>query len=190
MTQLGEHNIENIVGVAALLFSRQLITPDQFAQAIGSFKGIKRRLDRKSEKTSIPIFEGFGSSYDKLKSAIAAMKKHFPERRLLIVFEPNTISWRSRATLAQYDDVFSGATKVYIFNPPHDGKETGLSTVEIAERVSASGIPAQALPTSIEVLNALEKELGTNDCILLSSSGAMGGLIEAIPKLAEQKFPK
>ncbi len=189
MSQLGEHNIENIVGVSALLFTLKLVTPEQFAQAAQTFKGITRRLDKKSEKTLVPIYEGFGSSYDKLKSAIAAMLLHFPARRLLVVFEPNTIGWRSRASLSQYDDVFAGASMAYIFNPPHDGKETQLSTEEIAHHVSAHGVPAVAVDTPEQLLKLLEKEMGANDAILLSSSGAMGGLIESIPALAEKKFP-
>ncbi len=188
-TQLGEHNIQNIVGVAAFVFSKQIMTPTQFAAGIASFKGVVRRMDRKSEHTSIPVFEGFGSAYDKLKSAIAAMRQHFPSRRLLVVFEPNTISWRSRSALTQYDDAFSGAAQAYIFNPPHDGKPTELSAEEIADRIRTSGTPALALNTPEEILEALKQDLEQNDCMLISSSGAMGGLIESIPKLCEEKFP-
>ncbi len=189
-SQLGEHNVQNIVGVAALLLSHGTVTPEQFAAGVASFKGIQRRLDRKSERTSIPIFEGFGSSYEKLKSAIAAMKRHFPARRLVVVFEPHTFSWRNRESLAWYDTVFAGAAKVYVFNPPHDGKETQLSLAEIVERVTASGIPATGVTEEAGALASLETELKEGDVILLSSSGAMGGLIESIPKLAEKKFPK
>jgi UDP-N-acetylmuramate: L-alanyl-gamma-D-glutamyl-meso-diaminopimelate ligase len=189
-TQLGEHNIQNIVGVAALVLTRTLMTPEQFAAGVASFKGIKRRLDRKSEKTSIPIFEGFGSSYEKLHSAIAAMKQHFAARRLLVVFEPNTFSWRNRDSLKWYDHAFNGASKVYIFDAPHnDGKETQLSLEEIVARVRASGIDAVGVSTAEETLALLETDLSENDCVLLSSSGAMGGLIEEIPALAERRFP-
>lgn len=189
-TQLGTHNIQNIVGVAAFVFSKGLVTPEQFVSAVSSFKGLIRRLDKKSEETSIPIYEGFGSSYEKAQSAIAAMKLHFPSKRLRMVFEPNTISWRARARLSQYDDVFLGAAKVYIFNPPHDGKETELSLEEIVSRVSTAGIEAVGCNTAEEVLNLLEADMTAEDCILLSSSGAMGGLVESIPRLAEKKFPK
>ncbi len=188
-TQLGVHNIQNIVGVAALVLSLNLMSPEQFAAGVASFKGIVRRLDRKSEHTSVPIFEGFGSSFEKLQSAVAAMRQHFAERRLLVVFEPNTIVWRSRATLEQYDTAFTGAAKVYIFNPPHDGKETELSLAEIVARVQASGVDAVGVSTAAEALALLDQDLHPNDCILLSSSGAMGGLITDIPALAERRFP-
>lgn len=189
MTQLGEHNIQNIVGAAAFVFTKHLMTPQQFASAIASFKGIRRRMDRKSDKTSVPVFEGFGSAYEKMRSAIAAMRRHFPARRLIVIFEPNTFSWRNRESLPWYDTVFEGAARVYIFNPPHDGKETQLSAEEISTRVNQSGVPTTAAASSAEILALLGAELQAGDAILLSSSGGMGGLIESVPKLAEQKFP-
>ncbi|HWB33745.1 MAG TPA: Mur ligase family protein, partial [Candidatus Paceibacterota bacterium] len=156
---LGEHNVENIVGVAAFLLARRLVTPEQIVRAVATFKGIRRRLDKKSDHTSIPVYEGFGSSYDKLKSAIAAMKLHFPRRRLVVVFEPNTIAWRSRATLAQYDDAFRGANKVVVFNPPHDGKETQLSLEDIVARIQGAGIETVGVDSAATALSVLESDL-------------------------------
>jgi len=188
-TQLGEHNVQNIVGAAAFIFSKNLMTPGRFAAAVRSFKGIRRRLDKKSGKTSVAVFEGFGSSFEKMRAAVAAMTLHFPARRLFIVFEPNTFSWRMRASLPHYDSVFKGAAKVFIFEPPHDGKAAELSGEEIAARVRANGIDAAAAASPESVLEALGRELKADDAILLSSSGGMGGLIGSVSALAEQKFP-
>lgn len=187
---LGEHNIQNIVGVAAFVLSHDLMPPELLAEGVASFKGVQRRLDRKSEQTAIPIFEGFGSSYEKLASAIAAMKQHFPLRRLLVVFEPHTFSWRNKESLKWYDTAFAGAAGVYIFEPPQDGKEAQLSLDEMAAQVARSGIRTKGAHTPDELLAALEADLQQNDCILLSSSGAMGGLIKEVPALCERLFPR
>ena len=126
---LGAHNIENIVGVSAMLLEKKLLTPAELAGGIASFQGVKRRLDRKSEKTSIPIFEGFGSSYEKARSAISAIQKHFPRQRLIVVFEPHTFSWRNRGALTWYDDVFAGASKVLIYEPAAQGAGSACATL-------------------------------------------------------------
>jgi len=42
---LGEHNIENIVGVSAYLLERAW-SPNGLQAAVASFAGIRRRLDR------------------------------------------------------------------------------------------------------------------------------------------------
>jgi len=191
-SQLGAHNVENIVGASAMLLEKNLLTPAELAAGVASFQGVKRRLDRKSDKTTIPIFEGFGSSYEKARSAIAAMKLHFPQRRLLVVFEPHTFSWRNRAALAWYDDVFTGADKIFIYEPATQGADTHaqLSQEEIVARVRGAGFDAEAIREPAAALARLETVLDENDVILLLTSGNLGGLIASIPRLAERKFPK
>ena len=188
---LGAHNIENIVGVSAMLLEKNLLTPGELAAGIASFQGVKRRLDRKSDKTSIPIFEGFGSSYEKAKSAISAIQKHFPRQRLIVVFEPHTFSWRNRTALAWYDDVFAGASKIFIYEPAAQGAATHaqLTQEEIVARVKNAGFDADAIQEPAAALAKLDRILDKDDVILLLTSGNLGGLIETIPRLAEQKFP-
>nr|QQZ51815.1 hypothetical protein JKL49_13520 [Phenylobacterium glaciei] len=78
------------------------------AQGLASFEGIRRRLDRLTKTSKVPLIEGFGSSYEKARSAIDALQLHYPERPLIVVFEPHTFSWRSKDALAWYDTVFAG----------------------------------------------------------------------------------
>jgi UDP-N-acetylmuramate: L-alanyl-gamma-D-glutamyl-meso-diaminopimelate ligase len=189
--QLGLHNIENMLGVGAFLLSRGLMSPEAFAGAMASFKGIRRRLDRKSDKTSIPMFEGFGSSYDKARSAIAAMKLHFPDRRLIVVFEPHTFSWRNRATLHWYDDAFAGAAEVFVWRPAEQGAGTHdqASQSEIMARLAAAGVRAQAISEKEAALARIGEALSADCAVLFLTSGPLGGLIEAAPALAEARFP-
>jgi len=188
---LGAHNVENIVGASAMLLEKGLLSPRQLAAGVATFQGVKRRLDRKSEQTSIPIYEGFGSSYEKAKSAISAIKRHFPTRRLLIVFEPHTFSWRNRGALSWYDDVFAGAAKVFIYKPALQGAaaHSQLSQQEIVAHVQKAGFDAEAIEEPTAALKTIAQNLTANDVVLLLTSGDLGGLIEAIPRLAEQEFP-
>ena len=190
-TQLGEHNIENIVGAAALVISAGIMSPEQFSSAIPGFKGVRRRLDRKSDKTGIPIFEGFGSSYEKARSAIVAMKRHFADRRLVIVFEPHTFSWRNRNALSWYDDVFSGADKVFVYEPASQGASTHdqITKSDIVDRVRKAGFDVEPVPEGEQAANVVGQDMRSNDVILLLTSGSLGGLIERIPQIAEEKFP-
>jgi UDP-N-acetylmuramate: L-alanyl-gamma-D-glutamyl-meso-diaminopimelate ligase len=190
--QLGTHNIQNMVGVSALLLSRGIATPAEIAAVIPSFRGVTRRLDRKSETTTIPIFEGFGSSHEKAKSAIGAMRLHFPKRRLIVVFEPYTFSWRNRNAISWYDDVFDGADKVLVFRPTEMGSGTHaqLSHDEIVARVQAAGIDVEIIGEAGKAEAMFETMLRPDDAVLLLTSGNLGGLIKTIPKIAEQKFPK
>lgn len=190
-TLLGAHNIQNIVGSVALLLEMKKITVEQAVQAVSTCKGIVRRLDKKSEHTRIPIYEGFGSSIDKARSAIDAMKLHFKEKRLVVIFEPHTFSWRNRQALPWYDTVFHDVDHVFIYKPPEHGSETHeqLSLDEIVERVRSSGITVTPFKTKDEGIAALLDMVQLNDVILILSSGGMDGLIPETVLALETTFP-
>jgi UDP-N-acetylmuramate: L-alanyl-gamma-D-glutamyl-meso-diaminopimelate ligase len=188
---LGNHNIENIVGVGAMLLEKGLLSPEELRAGMASFMGVKRRMELLSTASTVPVFEGFGSSYEKAKSAIAAIKLHFPQRRLLVVFEPHTFTWRNREAVAAYDDVFEGAAKILIYEPASQGANTHaqLTQSEIVARVRGAGYDAEAFVDPQEALQRLDTIAAPDDVVLLLTSGELGGLIKSIPKLLERKFP-
>ncbi len=189
---LGKHNIENIVGVSAYLLERNFLTPEEIADTVESFGGLKRRLDLKTEKSSVLVYEGFGSSYMKAKTVFDALKLHFPDRKILTVFEPHTFSWRNKNNLDWYKDIFSDSDETIIFKPPTHGStlHDQATLEEILSVVKKSKEKVHGVENKDEALQILEKLAQPNDIIILMSSGDMGGLIEEIPAWAEAKFPK
>ena len=188
---LGNHNIENIVGVSAMLLEKGLLSPAELCAGISSFMGVKRRMELLSASSTVPVFEGFGSSYDKARSAIAAIRLHFPGRRLIVVFEPHTFTWRNREAIAAYDDVIEGAEKILIYEPASQGASTHaqLTQDEIVARVRRAKYDAEPIVDADEALQRLSNSLRSDDVVLLLTSGELGGLIKSIPKLVEQKYP-
>ena len=91
----GRHDIQNIVGASALALTRELVTPAELEAGVASFAGVRRRLDNVAPNASLPVFEGFGSSFEKARAAVDAVLAHFAGRPLVIAFEPHTFSWRS-----------------------------------------------------------------------------------------------
>jgi UDP-N-acetylmuramate: L-alanyl-gamma-D-glutamyl-meso-diaminopimelate ligase len=190
-TLLGAHNIQNIIGAAALLLSIGALTPEEFAEGVATFKGLARRLDKKTEKSSVLVYEGFGSSYDKARAAISAMRTHFPGRRLLIVFEPHTFSWRNRARLHQYETVFDDADHVFIYPPPmiNMASHDQVTQDEILAHTNTSGVPVTKITDGEQGLAAIAEILHQNDIVLMLTSGNLGGLVQTLPKFAEERFP-
>lgn len=189
---LGDHNIENIVGVSAMLLEKKLVSPEELNAGISTFQGVKRRMELLSPSSSVPVYEGFGSSYEKARSAIAATKLHFPDRRLIVVFEPHTFTWRNRSAISAYDDVFEGASKIFIFEPASQGagSHAQLSQDEIVARTRAANHDAEAITDPEQALQTLSDVLRPDDVVLLLTSGELGGLIRTIPQLVEMKYPR
>ncbi|MET3524967.1 UDP-N-acetylmuramate: L-alanyl-gamma-D-glutamyl-meso-diaminopimelate ligase [Phenylobacterium koreense] len=186
---LGAHNVENIVGVAAYLLELGLVSEESLTRGVASFAGIRRRLDRLTKSSRIPVIEGFGSSYEKAHSAIEAMQLHYPERPLVVVFEPHTFSWRSRDALPWYDTVFEGASRVLICPPPvHGAASHHQSTYEeIVERTEAAGFAVEKVTTAEEAMAALSGLKG-DEAVLLLSSGPLLGLPDALPAMFDRLY--
>ena len=198
---LGHHNIQNIVGISALLLEKRLLTPKELSDALADFKGVTRRLDLKTEESSVLMYEGFGSSHDKARAAIDAMRLHFPEKRLAILFEPHTFSWRNRNMLHWYDDVFDDCDEVFMYKPPevaganaHEGEEKHvneqLTQEEIVAQVEKSGTSVTPFSSSEDALEKLHNFLKPDDLLLVLTSGHLDGLLAQLPEKLEEWFPK
>ncbi len=186
---LGKHNIQNIVGVAALLLEKGLVTPEQFKESVKTFKGIKRRMDLLTKNNVVKAYEGFGSSYDKARAAIDAITTHYSNKELIIIFEPHTFSWRNKDALHWYDTVFKEAKVVMVYEPPVHGSSThNQSTLEeIIERIKSSGTKVLSI-NSQNYQDLLKERVTDNSVVLILSSGDMGGMLKEIPRTIDNKY--
>ncbi|HEY1927896.1 MAG TPA: Mur ligase family protein [Caulobacteraceae bacterium] len=188
---LGRHNIENIVGAAAFLLERSAIDAAALASGVSRFRGLERRLDRKTRTSRVPVYEGFGSSYEKARSAIEAVQLHFPDRRLIVVFEPHTFSWRNRDALAWYDTVFEGVDEVILLPPPVHGAASHdqLDQAAILDRIRSAGVRVQAAAADpASVLATAEAAVAEDNVVLLLSSGPLAGLPQVLPARLDARF--
>lgn len=184
---LGKHNMENIVGVAAVLLSLNLITPEKFAEAVKNFKPLERRLDKKSDKTFIPIYEGFGSSVDKAKAAIQTMRLYYPGKKIIVLFEPHALSWLIPTARHWYSNVFKEADEAIIYYPK---KLDGPNKLTCLELLSEIKIIAYCLQTTEQIINQLKKDLDKNSLVLILTSGSFDGAIPLVIDFAKTNFPK
>ncbi len=191
-TLLGKHNIENITGVAAFLLEKKIINETELQKAVASFKGIKRRIDLVTEKSSVLVYEGFGSSYSKAKAVFDALRLHFPKKKIITIFEPHTFGWRNKDNKKWYADIFDGSTSVLILPPPEHTASTHnqMSFAEIVEEVKKKNKEIYPVEKEQEALNILEKITKKEDIIVLISSGSILGLTLSVPKLMEKIFPR
>lgn len=171
---LGKHNIENIAGVFALLdtigISREKITA-----YIKTFQGVAGRLDRLSNIEDVKqVFLGFGSSHPKVRGCIDALKLHYPNRKMHVIFEPHTFSWRDKQMAHWYADAFKGTEDVCIVMPAEEhGKETGdaLLATDIQNLIEKSGIQATVAENKDLAKDWYQKNVQDGDITLLLTSG-------------------
>lgn len=187
--QLGDHSVENAVGVSALLLELGAITPEELAAGIAAFSGVRRRLERLNPESEPPVYNDFGSSYAKCRAGITTILQSFPGKRVRVCFEPHTFSFRNRDALSWYDTLFLGVERVYLFQPPAHGAATHaqLTQPEIAGRIASSGVSVTSVATADALLAALGRDTDlAQDVILFETSGGFDG---AIPRVAQKYRP-
>ena len=189
---LGNHNIENIIGISAFLLEKKLITKEELKRAVKTFKGLSGRLDLKTKKSSVLVYEGFGSSYVKAKSVFDALKLHFPNKKIISVFEPHSSSWSNTLAKKWYKNIFNGVNKIIMLPPPaHRAKNPNQMTFqEIIKEVKKHNKKIYKTESEKEVLVLLKNKARKNDIIVLISSGSLYGLTASVPRLMEKMFPK
>ncbi len=184
---LGKHNIENIAGVFGLLDTIG-IAREKITSGVKTFKGVKGRLDKLSnDGAPVEIFLGFGSSYAKVRGCIDALQLHYPNKKLHIIFEPHTFSWRDLSTQYWYNDAFTGATDVCVVMPPAEhGKDTSnsLDANSITTLIQKSDINAVAADSIDEVKNWYGQNISKNEIVLLLTSGELLGVAHSITSWA------
>ena len=186
---LGLHNIENIVGAAAFLLERGAVDIQSLQRGIAKFRGVARRLDKKTTTSRVPVYEGFGSSYEKARSAIEAILLHFPERPAVVVFEPHTFSWRNHAALSWYDTVFEGVSRVLLLPPPTHGSHDQIGGPEILQRIVAAGVKARRLSAiARRPWRIFDGVCTATKSLLLLSSGSLDGLPARLPPAMDILF--
>ncbi len=189
---LGDHNVQNMIGVAAWLLSNEALSPDELQGAFREFRGVAGRLELKTTKSSIPVYEDFGSSRPKAKAGFTSLRQHFPDKRIIAIFEPHTFSWRNRAALAWYNDLFDEVDIAFIYQPPTHGAATHdqLTQAEIVQAVKESGKEAYAVTSKEDLLDQLKSKLQPTDLIVMSTSGDLGGSIETVTNYVTSNFPQ
>ncbi len=178
---IGNHNIENIVGVSALLLENKYISKEELADAIKTFKGVKNRLEKINKTNDIKVYEGFGSSSEKAKSAIDALHLH-KKSRLIVVFDPKSTSWKMKEYLPLYKDLFKKSDKVYIYVPTLNKSDITLNDI-----ISTSNTKLTPIDNVNDGIKKIKKEIKSGDIILTLSSGDIGGLRDEIVKLVDNK---
>lgn len=181
--QLGDHSVENIVGVSALLIELGLVSPEELVAGVAAFSGVRRRLERLNPGAFPPVYNDFGSSYAKCRAGITTIQQNFPGKRVRVCFEPHTFSFRNREAIGWYDTLFAGVERVYLFQPPAHGAATHsqLAQAEIAARIEAAGIPVTAISSAEALLGALKADVvAAQDVLLFETSGGFDGAIPLV----------
>jgi UDP-N-acetylmuramate: L-alanyl-gamma-D-glutamyl-meso-diaminopimelate ligase len=153
---------------------------ENFYQAIASFSGAARRLEKIAEKDSLLVFRDFAHAPSKLKATLDAVKEAMPNRRVIACFELHTFSSLNEQFLSEYAHSMDAADVAVVFFSHHALQLKGLPTLDKATVHSYFHRPnLQVIDNKAELEQTVKELLTTQSeatCLLLMSSGTFDGV--------------
>ena len=172
----GAHNLNNLAGAKWICQNRGVDDAD-FYEAIASFKGASKRLEKIAEGKGKVAYKDFAHSPSKVSATTKAVKNQYPDRKLIACLELHTYSSLNAEFLKEYQGALDAADEAVVFYSPDAVKIKQLEDVtyeQIAESFQRDDLIIYTNP--VDFKNFLFSQNFDNSALLLMSSGNYGGL--------------
>jgi len=132
----GKHNLQNLAG-AKWICQHMGIDEDDFYEAIASFSGASKRLEKISENSETVILKDFAHSPSKVSATTKAVSEQYKNRTLIACLELHTYSSLNAEFLSEYHGALDAADKAVVFYSPHAVEIKQLEQVSKAQIANA-----------------------------------------------------
>ncbi|MFT5078722.1 MAG: UDP-N-acetylmuramate: L-alanyl-gamma-D-glutamyl-meso-diaminopimelate ligase, partial [Patiriisocius sp.] len=113
----GKHNLNNLEG-ARWVCQLMGIDADDFYEAISTFTGASKRLEKIAETDSCVAYKDFAHSPSKVSATTQAVKNQYPDRKLIACLELHTYSSLNPEFISQYKGALDAADTAVVFYSP------------------------------------------------------------------------
>ncbi|NAY92905.1 peptidoglycan synthetase [Muricauda sp. JGD-17] len=172
----GAHNLNNLAG-AKWICQQMGVDEMDFYEAIATFKGASKRLEKIAQGDARVAFKDFAHSPSKVKATTEAVKEQYVGYRLLACLELHTYSSLNAEFLKEYKGALDAADEAVVFYSPNAVKIKGLAEVtseQISVALNRNDIKIFTNPEEFQ--EYLFTQSLDNTALLLMSSGNYGGL--------------
>ena len=172
----GAHNLNNLAG-AKWICQNIGVDEADFYEAIASFKGASKRLEKIAEGKGKVAYKDFAHSPSKVSATTKAVKAQYPNRKLVACLELHTYSSLNPEFLKEYEGALDAADVAVVFYSPDAVKIKQLEEItydQIAQSFKRNDLIIYTDPA--EFKNFLFNYDLNNSALLLMSSGNYGGL--------------
>jgi len=182
----GKHNLNNISG-AKWICQHMGIDEDDFYEAISTFKGASKRLEKIVERNNSVAFKDFAHSPSKVEATTNAVKEQYQDRVVVACLELHTYSSLNAEFLKEYKGALDAADVAVVFYSPDAVEIKKLKEVtheQIAIAFERDDLIIYTNPDDFKQF--LFSQNFDNKALLLMSSGNYGGLdFEEVTKLIQ-----
>jgi UDP-N-acetylmuramate: L-alanyl-gamma-D-glutamyl-meso-diaminopimelate ligase len=180
---LGMHNVQN--ALAAMAAAAHVgAAPEQAAKALGTFQGVKRRLEVRALVDGVTVYDDFAHHPTAVAATLAALRGKVGKARILAVMEPRSATMKLGVHKDTLAASLEAADRVFVYQAPNLGWD-------VAGSLKPLGLRASVLKDLDVLAAAVMAEVQRGDQILIMSNGGFGGFHEKlIDKLGRNAAPR
>ncbi len=184
---MGSYNAENITGCFAM--AKEIgIAPGDITDAIKTFKGMKRRLEKRYEH-GITVIDDIAHSPEKAKSVLKNLREIY-KGKIIAVYEPNTGN-RTKESAPSYGGAFENADEVVIpkltkLKVDEENPQKTFEGDRLAKIISKTHKNVRYIDDDGKLVEEVTKNPDEKGCIVFLGSHGFRGMIEGtIKRLAK-----
>ncbi len=152
--------------------------------ALGRFRGVRRRQEVVASVPGLTVVEDFGHHPTALAETLRSFRARYPAALLTAVFEPRSNTARVKTLQAGFERALSHADEVYLGVVSRSGAvraDERFDTEAVAENLEAQGLHARKFDSSSALHDALADDTlpvrGTPRVVIFFTNGSFDGII-------------
>ncbi|MEE9331505.1 MAG: UDP-N-acetylmuramate--L-alanine ligase [Methylophilaceae bacterium] len=176
----GNHYVQN--ALAAIAIASELNVPDAaIVKALAEFKGVGRRFERLGEVPTgkggtFTLIDDYGHHPVELQAVIAAARGAFPDRRLVLAFQPHRYS-RTRDCFEDFVQVISSVDAA-LLTEVYSAGEAPIVAADTRSLIRAVRVKGKVEPIFVEEADALPEAIvnvvQAGDVVIVMGAGSVG----------------
>jgi UDP-N-acetylmuramate--alanine ligase len=167
----GKHNVANALAAIIVCLEAGL-SFEAVAQALGTFRGAKRRFQIIGEARDILVVDDYAHHPTEIMATLNGARAS--GRRVIAVFQPQRFT-RTYFLMDEFSRAFKEADEVIItdiYSPAGEEKIEGVTAEALVEKIRTNSHPrAQYIPTKEQVQEHLVNALRPGDMVLTMGAG-------------------
>ena len=187
----GLHNVRNALAAAAVA-TLAGVNDEDLVRGLAEFTGVGRRFTQYGDvaltnadgslRGAFSLIDDYGHHPHEMAATIAAVKGAWPERRVMVAFQPHRYT-RTRDCLDAFADVLSGVDRVVLAEVYPAGEQPieGADSAHLADAVAARGAKRPTVVKVEDVGTAILAEAQPGDVVLTMGAGSIA---RVAPQLA------
>ena len=176
----GQHNVLNALAAAAMA-CRNGVTGETVSQALGHFRGLRRRLEEVGSWQGVQLLDDYAHHPTEVSATLKTVRQMYPLRRIWCVFQPHQAS-RTSNLLDETAESLQNADKVYISDifrarePEYSAGE--VTAADLAAAVRAAGRDVANVHSAKLIEKQLKDELRPGDVLITIGAGDIGKICD------------